>query len=91
MLKCQWLDANAKFGLRAKTLLDPDGAPCGYIEYIPGEYAWRGVDAAEYMFIHCVWIYSRRHQRQGWGSVMIDACLADAHKEGREWSGGHRS
>jgi GNAT superfamily N-acetyltransferase len=77
-----WLQANAKFGLRAKTLLAPDGQPSGYIEYLPGEFAWRGVDAGGYMFIHCVWIYSRQHQRKGWGSVMIEACLTDARKAG---------
>jgi YoaP-like len=67
-----------RFGLRAKTLLAPDGQPAGYIEYLPGEFAWRGIQAAGYMFIHCVWIYSRRHQRKGWASFMIEACLKDA-------------
>jgi hypothetical protein len=77
-----WLQANAKFGLRAKTLLAPDGQPGGYIEYLPGEFAWRGVEAGGYMFIHCIWIYSRQHQRKGWGSVMIGACMEDAKKSG---------
>ena len=77
-----WLEANARFRLRAKTLLAPDGQPGGYIEYLPGEFAWRGVDAGGYMFIHCVWIYSRQHQRKGWGSVMIQACVDDAKKAG---------
>ena len=31
-----------------------------------GEFAWRGVDAAGFMFIHCVWVFFRRHQRKGW-------------------------
>lgn len=73
-----WLRANAKFGLRAQALLAPDGQPSGYIEYIPGEFAWRGVDAGGYMFVHCIWIYSRRHQRKGWGRLMVEACLDDA-------------
>ena len=77
-----WLETNARFGLRAKTLLAPDGEPGGYIEYIPGEYAWRGVDARGYMFIHCVWIYSRKHQRKGWGGLLVEACLDDARKAG---------
>ncbi|HLJ47498.1 MAG TPA: GNAT family N-acetyltransferase [Bryobacteraceae bacterium] len=80
--KQRWIESNAKLGLRAQTLLDPDGVPAGYIEYLPGEYAWRGVNAAGYMFVHCIWIYSRRHQRKGWGSVMIEACLADAKSAG---------
>ena len=78
-----WLQANARFGLRVKTLLAPDGQPGGYIEYIPGEFAWRGVDARGYMFIHCVWIYSRKHQRKGWGRLLVEACLDDARKAGR--------
>jgi hypothetical protein len=75
-----WLQANAKFGLRAKILLAPDGQPGGYIEYLPGQFAWRGVEAAGHMFIHCVWVFSRRHQRKGWGRVMLEACLEDARK-----------
>jgi len=78
-----WLQTNAQFGLRAKTLLAPDGEPAGYIEYLPGEFAWRGVDAAGYLFIHCLWIYSRRHQRKGWGRLLVEACLNDAKKEGK--------
>lgn len=80
--KCAWLEANAGCGLRAKTLLAPDGEPAGYIEYLPGEFAWRGVEAAGYLFIHCVWIYSRRHQGQGWGGVLVNACVDDARKNG---------
>jgi hypothetical protein len=77
-----WLEANAQCGLRAKTLLAPDGRPGGYIEYLPGEYAWRGVEADGYMFIHCIWIYSRQHQRKGWAGMMVDACLEDARRSG---------
>jgi GNAT superfamily N-acetyltransferase len=80
--KYRWLEANAKFGLRARILLGPGGQPSGYIEYVPGEFAWRGVEAGDYMFIHCIWVFSRRHQRKGWGSVMVEACLDDARKAG---------
>ena len=77
-----WLEANFQFGLRAKTLVDPDGEPCGYIEYLPGEFAWRGVDAKGYMFIHCLWNHSKRHQHQGWGGAMVEDCLNEAGKAG---------
>ena len=79
-----WLQANQKFGLRAKAILLADGQPGGYIEYIPGEFAWRGVDAAGYMFIHCVWIYSRQHQHKGWGRLLVEACLDDAKNVGKD-------
>jgi len=77
-----WLRENAQFGLLAKALLLPDSRPIGYIEYVPGEFAWRGVDAAGYMFIHCIWIYSRQNQTKGWGSTLVRACLEDARKAG---------
>lgn len=77
-----WLKTSFKKGLRAKALLAPDGRPCGYIEYLPGEFAWRGVDARGYMFIHCIWMHSKRHQRKGHGSLMIEACLDDAKQAG---------
>jgi len=31
------------------------GGGRGFIEYIPGEYAWRAVNAPGYMVIHCIW------------------------------------
>jgi GNAT superfamily N-acetyltransferase len=77
-----WLAANARFGLRAKMLISPGGDAAGYIEYLPGEFAWRGVDAAGFLFIHCVWIFQRQYQRKGWGSILVEACLEDARKAG---------
>ena len=80
--KCEWLETNARFGLHAKMLVAPDGTACGYIEYLPGEFAWRGVRARGYMFIHCIWTYSKRHQHKGWGGRMLEACLSDAQAAG---------
>jgi hypothetical protein len=44
-----------------------------------------------YMFVHRVWIFSRQHQRKGWGSVLVEACLDDAGKAdmsgAAQWSG----
>ena len=80
--KSRWLKSQFKKGLRAKVLLTPDNRQCGYIEYLPGEYAWRGVDAAGYMFIHCIFTFSRQYQHQGLGGVLIEACAADAAKAG---------
>jgi GNAT superfamily N-acetyltransferase len=80
--KCRWLHSQTEFGLRAKMLLAPDGEAAGYIEYLPGEFAWRGVEARGYLFIHCVWVFFRRYQQKGWGRVMVEACLDDAKKSG---------
>lgn len=76
--KNQWLQTQFKKGLRAKVLLTPERRQCGYIEYLPGEYAWRAVDAAGYLFIHCVFTFSRQYQHQGFGGQMLQACFDDA-------------
>ena len=77
-----WLQEHFKLGLKAKSLIDVDGKACGYIEYLPGEYAWRGVNACGYMFIHCIWNHSRRNRGKGWATAMVESCLADAKKAG---------
>ncbi len=81
-LKNCWLQTRFKQGLHAKVLLTPDNRQCGYIEYLPGEYAWRGVDAGGYMFIHCVWTFSRAIQGKGFARLMVEACLEDARRAG---------
>ena len=78
-----WMRAYFKKGLRAKVLLTPDNRQCGYIEYLPGEFAWRGVDASGYLFIHCLWTFYRQYQRRGFGTSMVQAVMDDARKEGR--------
>jgi len=77
-----WLKTQFKLGLKAKSLVGPDGKPGCYIEYLPGEFAWRGVSAAGYMFIHCLWNHLKKHQHKGWASAMIEACLSDAEAAG---------
>jgi hypothetical protein len=51
------------------------------IEYIPGEYAWRAVDATKYMVIHCLCNFLKNSRGKGYASLMIDACMKDAKKE----------
>jgi len=77
-----WLKQNAGLGLRAKTLIAPSGEPGGYIEYAPGEHAWRGIEADGYLVIHCIWIYNA-HREKGCGRLMIDDCLREARRAGR--------
>jgi hypothetical protein len=79
--KIAWLCSQCRHGARAKVLLAPGNRQCGYIEYLPGEYAWRGVDAAGWMFIHCVWTFYRQYQHRGLGARMIEACVEDARRE----------
>jgi len=78
--KLHWLKARFAEGMRIKMLQLPER---GFIEYIPGEYAWRPVDARGYMFIHCLWIVGRS-KKKGYASLLLNECIADAQKAGMQ-------
>jgi GNAT superfamily N-acetyltransferase len=80
--KFEWITERFKEGLRLKLLLVNEGAKRGFrargfIEYIPSEYAWRGVNAKGYMFIHCIWVIGK-NKGQGYGTKLLQHCLNDA-------------
>ena len=53
------------------------------LEYIPGEYAHRPVEARGYMFIHCIWVgFRKEFKGKGHGSSLIDECIIDARSKG---------
>jgi hypothetical protein len=69
--KVEWVKQRFSEGLCMKLLLVEEGAKRGFrtrgfIEYIPGEYSWRGISADGYMVIHCIWVVGRA---RGHGSV----------------------
>jgi len=78
--KREWLAKQLRVGLRARILLTEDNHQCGYIEYLPGEHAWRAVDAAGYMFIHCIWTFYKKYQHKGNAVRLVRACVDDARK-----------
>ena len=78
--KLQWLDANLRRGVEVKVLLTEKNTQLGYVEYLPSEYAWRGVEAEGYTFVHCVWTFWKEYQNRGIGGLLIEACLAEAKK-----------
>ena len=80
-IKLEWLKKRFSEGLKIK-LLYLETKCIGFIEYVPGEYAWRAVDAKGYMFIHCIWISPNKHKEKGYGSLLVKECIKDAKKEG---------
>jgi L-amino acid N-acyltransferase YncA len=75
--KLRWLQKRFNEGLTIKMLELPER---GFIEYIPGEYAWRGVDARGYLFIHCLWVVGKS-KGKGFGDLLIAECIKDAKKK----------
>lgn len=81
--KESWVRDQFKQGMKIKILTTKDTKKMiGYIEYIPGEFAWRAIDAKNQMVIHCIWISPKKHREQGLGSLLINECVKDAEKQG---------
>lgn len=84
--KLKWVKERFKEGLRLKLLLIDEGpkrgfASRGFIEYVPGEYAWRGIDAEGYMVIHCIWVVGK-NKGKGYGTKLLKECSNDAQARG---------
>ena len=79
--KLQWLKSRFREGLKLKLIRDGD-FPLGFIEYIPGEYAWRSVAADKMYVIHCLWIPGK-NKGKGYGGMLLEACEADARQSGK--------
>lgn len=50
--KVEWLEGCFKQGLRLFLFRDAQGKPLGFIECVPGEHAWRPVDAIRWLPHH---------------------------------------
>jgi len=76
--KLHWLKARFREGLCIKMYELPQR---GFIEYLPGEYAWRTVEAEGYMFIHCLWVVGKS-KGQGLGGRLLNSCIKEAREAG---------
>jgi len=77
--KIDWFKKYYKKGLRIKALISQKGECQGMIEYLPGKYAHRPVEADRFMFIQCVFSgYKKEFKGKGYGSLLIDECLKEA-------------
>lgn len=79
--KAEWYRKRLSEGMKYKVLYSEEKGAIGMIEYIPGDFAWRAIDAPGFMVIHCLCIFSKNFRGKGYASRMIDACIEDAKKE----------
>jgi ribosomal protein S18 acetylase RimI-like enzyme len=79
--KVKWLKERFKEGLHYKLLIVEDEgnnyASEGFIEYIPGESIWRGINAPGWMGIHCI-LVSNKYHNLGFGSKLLEECFKDS-------------
>jgi N-acetylglutamate synthase-like GNAT family acetyltransferase len=79
--KVAWLRKRFDEGLKFKVLEARGEGAVGFIEYIPGEYTWRPIEAPGYMVIHCVMIHRKEFKGKGYGKLLVEECLEDAKRE----------
>jgi len=80
--KRQWLEERFAEGLRIKIVREGNKS-AGFIEYTPGEFAWRAVHAPNYLVIHCMWVVGRG-KGKGYGSRLLSEVIADAQAMGKD-------
>jgi N-acetylglutamate synthase-like GNAT family acetyltransferase len=79
--KIEWVCEYYSKGLKIKALISQKGGYQGMIEYIPGKYAHRPVDADGYIFIHCLFVgFKKEFKGKGYATLLIDECIKDAKK-----------
>jgi len=78
--KDAWLQARFAEGMRLKLLM-VESRSRGFVEWIPGDYAWRAVHAPNYAVIHCIWVIGST-KGQGHGQALLEDCEAAARKAG---------
>jgi len=77
--KIDWVKEYYPKGLRIKGIISKKGGYQGMLEYIPGKYAHRPVDANGYMFIHCLFVgFKNEFKGKGFALSLIDECIKDA-------------
>ncbi|MGW8267379.1 MAG: GNAT family N-acetyltransferase [Longimicrobiales bacterium] len=80
--KVDWLRCRFEEGLRFFLFRDGRGKPLAFLEYVPGEHAWRPVHAEGWLFVHCLWVYPSGQRIGGLGGRLIRACLGEAEDTG---------
>jgi GNAT superfamily N-acetyltransferase len=80
--KREWLSQRFQEGLKILMLNEVGRRITAFIEYIPGEYAWRAVHAPGYLVIHCLWVVGQGRGK-GFGSQLIEACVEDARAQSK--------
>jgi len=78
--KKEWLVERFREGMKLHILYNGKRS-FAFIEYLPGEYAWRAVYAEGYMFIHCLWSVGKG-QKHGYASTLLEMCEKDARDVG---------
>jgi L-amino acid N-acyltransferase YncA len=81
--KVTWIKEQFKKGLKYKLLLvNEKGKQTsrGFIEYTPSKMSWRGIEAENWLVIHCLWVIGK-HKNKGYGSELLKLSISDAKEQ----------
>lgn len=79
--KIDWYRDYYQKGYRIKAVLGEDQSYQGMIEYMPGEFAYRPVEAKGYLFIQCLFVgFKNEYKGKGLASRLLEACIDEARK-----------
>jgi ribosomal protein S18 acetylase RimI-like enzyme len=79
--KIDWFKRYYPLGLRIKAVVSKTGGYQGMLEYIPGKYAHRPVEADGYLFIHCIFVgFKKEFKGRGFASALLDECIGEAKR-----------
>lgn len=77
--KIEWVSEYYPKGLRIKALISQMYGYQGMIEYIPGKYAHRPVNAEGYLFIHCLFVgFKKECKGKGYATLLLNECIKEA-------------
>jgi len=83
--KIDWFKELYPMGLRIKVLYSKFAGYQGMLEYIPGKYAHRPVNAEGYLFIHCIFVgFKNEFKGKGYATLLIDECMNEAKEKSME-------
>ncbi len=82
--KTNWIKSQFKNGLVIKRAVTDNDETIGFIEYIDIENAWRAVKGKNYLFIHCIFTYPKKHQGNGVARALIEDCIKDAKRRQKD-------
>ncbi len=80
--KIDWYAEYYPKGLRIKAIITKSGVYQGTLEYIPGKYAHRPVNADGYLFIQCIFAgFKKEFKEKGYASRLLDTCIKEAEDQ----------
>ncbi len=78
--KVGWFRQEGNKGVRIKIAVR-ENKQIGFLEYIDSENAWRPVEAKNFLFIHCMAVYSKPLRNKKIGTSLIGECEKDAREQ----------